>query len=872
MTRLWAELRERVRALVRRRDAEREMEDEFSFHLEMEAEELRRTGVEPDEAMRRARVAFGGTERMKEEVRDARGVRALEDLAFDLRLTFRRLVAQRGFTLVVVLTLGIGIGATTIVYGLLRGVVLAPLPYPDPQRLVMMEEITPDGSRFSVSLPNYRDFQREQRSFSHLAAVADRDVALLGTGDPLSLHAQSASAEYLPMFGIHPVLGRLPTAGEYSRGERTTVLTYALWQDRFGGTPDVLQRAIVLDGEPYSVAGVMPRDFETPGEPALWLPLANAHDAEREDHDLMAIGRLAEGVAIEAAESDLARIATRLGEAYPETNSGWSVQLTSLRERMVGESWPRAAWILMSAVGLLLLLTCVNVASLLLARSLERGRELSLRLALGASRGRLVRQLLTESLVLSGLGALAGIAIAVAFLPLVREALPADTPRLAGVKVEPTMMFVSLALALAVGLMFGMAPAIRAARMRAREALADHARGERPGAGRVREALVATEIALAALLLAGAGFLGTSLLRLQAVDTGFDTAGVLVVPLSLTSERYADGGVQRMVNGLEERLGSLSSVSAVGTSNVTPFGTWGTVVHLSVEGRPSGPGQTTFASWRAVTPGFFSAAGLRLLRGRLLEKADHAPDAPDRIVVTETFANRLFPESDALGKRVAMGVNGTNWREIVGVVEDVRDLEVEQLPAPLFFLPGIGNWANVTLLLRAPGQSAAISPAVRAVIAELDPDLPVPAIEPLADRVRRSTAGPRFYLQVMSGFAFVALLLAAMGVYGTMSYTIARRTKEFGIRLALGARPGSVRRLVLRRAAVVAMVGLTTGTVAAVLLSSALGSMLYESPGVEPLTLAIGAVVLAAVVVLAALIPARRVARISAMRALRVDG
>ncbi len=871
MRRLVAEVRERARALLHRRAAEREMAEELEFHLAMETEANERRGLSPAEAVRRARLDFGGTERVKEEIREARGVQLADQTVRDIGLALRRLRASPGLTLVLLLTLALGIGATTAVYSVVRGVVLRPLAYPAPHELVLIDERTPDGSPFSTSRPTFDDIRTMQRSFSHVAAIGDRTVALIGDGEPVQLQAEAVTADFLPMLGVPPALGRHLLPADEARGERVVVLGHGLWAARFGASPDVIGRSILLDGDPFTVVGVMPERFASPGGGALWMPLPPQPDAEREDHELYVIARLAPGATHAGASAELTGIARRLGELYPETNGGWGLAATDLRTRIVGESWPRSAWLLMGAVSVLLLLACVNVASLLLARAIDRGREMGLRSALGASRGRLVRQIFAESLVLATLGAAGGLMLAVAGVPLLRAILPADTPRLAEVRVDGTALLLTAAVTVVVALLFGLAPAATAGRARPRQALADGARGERRGAGRLREVLVVAEVGLAMVLLVGAGLLMTSFLRLQRVDIGFATDELLIVPLTLPASRYDEAAVGRLVAAAEDRLGGVPGVVAAGGANVAPFGAFGTVTNLSIDGRPSGPGETSFARWRAVTPGFLRAAGVTIRQGRAFRAADFAPDAEQVIVVTETFAQRLFPGESSVERRVAMGVNGTNWRRIVGVVEDVRDLQVGEEPHPLFFMPGLGGWLSVTLFVRTSGDARALAAPVRAVIQEIDPLLPVPVAEPLRERLDRSTAGPRFNLLVMAAFGAVALTLAAIGVYGMMTYTVARRTKEFGIRLALGARPAAVRVMVLRRGGMVVAAGLVIGGSAAALLARVFGGALFGADRFETTTFVAVAAALALVGVAAAAIPAGRATRVNPMQALRVD-
>lgn len=791
-------------------------------------------------------------------------------LAADLRYAVRTLRRSPGFTLVATLTLAIGIGATTTIFSVLNAVVLQPLAYPDPDRLVWVSETTPDGSDFSASEPNYLDFRDRARSFAHLAAATDREVTLLGEGEPERLAGAAVTANYFSVFGVEPALGRTFLREEDAAGAPVVVLSHRLWRSRFGADAGISGRTVDLKGAPHTVVGVMPADFVAPGDPALWLPLAPSPHAERDDHALMIIGRLARGATPDGAAAELRGIARQLGEAHPESNGGWSVRLLSLRERLVGGDLTRTLWILMGAVGLLLLLMSANIANLLLARGAARRREMGLRVALGAGRGRIVRQLLTESLLLSVTGMTAGLLLAAWGVPLVQLLLPAGTPRANEIRVDGAVLGFAVAASLLVGLLFGLFPAIQASSADVRASLQEGSRATSAGGRRIRDALVVGELALAMTLLVAAGLLTNSFLRLQQVDTGFAEGNVLAVPLSLPGPQFEEHGeMARFLAATEARIAALPGVTAVGATNVAPLSGSGTAVNLSVDGRPAGPGETSFARWRSVTPGFFRAAGVRLLRGRGLEPADFRADAPAVIVVTEAFAADLFPGEDPIGRRVAMGVNGTNWRTIVGLVEDVRDIELAEAPQPLFFLPEMGGWPWMTLLVRTTANPESLAPAVRREIWRLDPTVAIPTVEPLAASRSRAVVGPRFNVLLMGGFAAVALVLAVLGIYGIMTHAVVQRTREIGIRMALGARPGQVLTRVLGRGVRLILVGVGLGALAALGFARLLGSLLFDTPPADAVTFVATALLLGVAALASAWIPARRAARSDPLEALR---
>ncbi len=788
----------------------------------------------------------------------------LQDLRFALR-SFRR---GPGFATVAVLTLALGIGATAAVYSVLRAVVLRPLPYASPERLVRVIETTPAGDDFSVSAPTFRDLREQSRSFRLLAALGDREVALLGRGEPTRLTGVTATADYFPLLGVPPTLGRVPTSAEVESGEQVTVLSYRAWQSELGGDPAVLGRTIDLDGAPVKVVGVMPRGFESPGDPDLWLPLRLDPRAEREDHELSVVGRLADGVDRAGAAAELRGIAARLGAQYPQTNGGWGFHVTPLRRWLVPAPVERTVWLLMGAVGLLLVLTCANVSNLLLGRAARRRREIGVRAALGAGRARIARQLFTESVVLAACGALGGALFAAGAVPLLRRLLPADVHPAAAIAVDGGVLAFAAAVAALTAVVFGLLPALTVSAGGLREAATGlRTTGTR---SRTRDALVVAELALAMTLLVGAGLFLTSFLRLEAVDLGVDRQQVLAVPLAPSSQRYSDDERARLLLAIEERVSGLPGVVAVGSSNVEPLSGGGTAIDVAVEGRPAGPGETRFVRWRSVSPGFFRAAGVRLLAGRALRPADYAPEAPAVIVVTRAFARALFGNQDPLDRRVAMGVNGTNWRRIVGVSEDVQDVALAEPPQPLFFIPD-ASWPWMTLLVRTRQDAATLAAPLRHAIWSLAPDLPVPTVEPMSERVAGAARRPRFQLEVMATFAAVALLLAAVGIYGVISQFVALQTREIGVRLALGAAPARILRLVVRRGAALVGAGLVVGGVAALALGRFLGSTLYATPAADPVTFAAVALVLAAVGLASALVPARRATRVDPQTALRAE-
>jgi len=784
----------------------------------------------------------------------------------DLRFALRALARRPGFAALALATLTLGIGATTAVYSVLRAVVLQPLPFAAPERLVRLIATTPEGDDFAVSIPDFRDYREATRSFRALVALADRDVALLGRDEPTRLTGVAASEGYFELLGVRPAFGRPPVAADFAGGADVAVLSDAAWRTHFGGDPAILGRKVDLDGAPVVVVGVMPRGFESPGDPDLWLPLRFDPQAEREDHVLAVVGRLADGVDAGAATAELHGIAKRLGAQFPETNGGWSVRLVPLREWLVPPQVERTVWVLMGGVGLLLLLTCANLSSLLLGRAVERRREIGVRAALGAGRARIARQLLTESALLATLGAAGGALLAALVVPLLPHLLPPDIPHAEAIAVDGGVLAFAAFVAGLAALVFGFAPALAASASGIREAAAGlRTTGAK---SRTRDVLVVAELALAMTLLIGAGLLVSSFLRLQRADLGLDTE-LVAVPLALPQGRN-QGELGRLVLAIEERVAAIPGVVAVGATNVSPLSGGSTAIDLSVEGRASGPGETRSARWRSVTPGFFRASGVALVRGRALRPADYATDAEAVVVVTGALARDLFGKEDPIGRRIAMGVNGDNWRRIVGISEDVRDVALAEPPQPTFFMPELG-WPWMTLLVRAQRDPAALATPVRKAIWSVNANLPVPTVEPMSARVATAVLRPRFQMIVMAGFALVALLLAAVGIYGVISQLVASQTREIGVRLALGAAPAGILRRVLTRGATLVGAGLLLGAVASFALARTMGSLLFETEPADPLTFLGVAGVLAAVGLASVLLPARRAARVEPLRALRAE-
>ena len=785
-----------------------------------------------------------------------------QDLGFAVR-QFRR---RPGFALLATLTAGLGIGAATAIFGMVRAVVLEPLPFPDPERLVSVVELTPGGDDFTLSERNVIDFRERNRTFAALAAFQFTNIALRLPDRPVQVRAMRASADFFEVLGGRAALGRVFTAAEAgAQPAPVVVLSHSLWRDAFGADATLPGRTIVLAGSAHTVIGVMPAGWQPFEATDVWLPQRLDPAADRDGRSLKAVGRLAAVSTTTSARADLAAIQTELGSRFPESNGGWSVDVRPLKDAIVDAETTLAGWTLLGAVGLLLLLSCASVSNLLIARAATRRREITLRTALGASTGRVLRQLMTESVVLALAGGALGVLIAFAAVPALRALSPADTPRLDAVRIDALVMFFAVAVSMAAGLLFGVAPAAHALRVDVRAALAEDGRTTTGHPERLRGLLVSGQVAVAFALLVGVGLLASSLARLNTEDPGLAVRDMLVVPLVLPWDRYDTDDRTRVLREAEERIAAIPGVNAAGFVNIAPFGDWNTAVDLSVEGMAFADDNAPFARWRTVTTRYFDAAGIRIVAGRALGPGDLGPGegAAAAAVVTVAMADQIWGSvENALGRRFAMSRNSTNWMRVVGVAADVEDRSIAEAASPLFFFPDGGWWEAMTLIVRTGQGAASLAPAIRRALWEVDADLPVPTVEPLAERLGRQAAGPRFRMMLMSAFGAVALALALMAVYGVTHLAVSRRTREIGIRLALGADLAGIVRMVLSQSVVLALAGIALGVALALAGALAMQALLFRTSPLDPVVLAGAAALVLAASLLAAWIPARRALRV----------
>ena len=864
-----------------------EVDEEIRFHLECRVEALIAAGMEPAEARREALRRFGAPEKVALQCRSiARSREAAErraglrhELLQDLRWAVRRLRREPGFALALVAILGLGIGAATALFSVADAVVFRSLPFDGADRLVWIDEQTPEGDRFSVSLPNALDWRRSSDSFSALAAFqlrnASFDAAPDGGGEPRRVVAAIVSEEFFAALDVTPALGHLLPAESFVPGSDAgfAVVSDALWRRQLGADPDVVGRTVVLDGRSTVVTGVLPPGATFPEDAQLWAPVqAASRWQDRGNKEFAAIGRLAPGVSLEAAAADLSAVAERLGALYPEPDRGWGVELRPLQRAVVGSQVERALLVLLGSVGLLLLIACVNVSSLLVARGAGRSREMAVRTSLGAPRSRLVRQLLVEATAVGLAGGAAGLVLAAAAVEAVRQWGPAEVPRLASATLDGRVLAFSAAAALVSTAFFGLLPALRTSRTRPGEDLRAGGRTTVAGTARIRATLVVAQLALAVTLLVGAGLTARSYLRLLGVDLGFDSRDVLAVRIDLPETDYPVERRQALARQLRTELSALPGVTGAAASVGAPYAGFYTANQVFVPGLPPQPdGGYPVAQWRSVTPGYFQALDIPLLRGRAFTDEDGA-DAAAAVVVSRAFVEQFWPGGDALGQEVRFGGPDGDPRTVVGVVGDVRDAALDEAPRPTLFLPYQQiPWVHQTWLIETSGRPAAVARAVHATIHRLAPGVPIPEVAPLAANLAGARTNPRFQALLMGAFALAALTLAASGIYGLMAFAVARRRREIGVRMALGARPRAVVALVARQGATLVATGLVVGLAGAWLLAHSLGDLLYRTPPSDGVAFGAALALLAVVGLLAAYLPARRAAAIDPTVALTAE-
>ncbi|MFP5261703.1 MAG: ABC transporter permease [Blastocatellia bacterium] len=810
----------------------------------------------------------------------------IKTVSQDLRYGIRTLAQRPGFAAAAALALALGIGANSAIFSVVNAVLLRSLPYEAPDQLVIVQSTRRQDPRRSgsASYPDFADFRSQNQVFDDMAAFRSRGYTLTGAGEPERIDGARVSASFFQLLGAEPHLGRafLPEEDK-PEAARVVIISHGLWQRRFGGDPDVIGRTLTLDGNSYTVVGVATAGFSFPIEMEkadIWSPLALDGELleQRGAHFLRVIARLKPGVPLQAAQAEMSTIATRLEQQYPEDDTDRVVALYSLYDHLVGGIRP-ALLVLLAVVGFVLLIACSNVANLLLARAATRQREIAIRMALGASRGRIIRQLITESLILAFIGGGAGLLLALWGVESLVALSPANLPRMSGVGVDRWVLGFTLIVSVMTGIIFGLAPAIKASKPDLNDALKEGGRGSTEGFSgrRLRNLLVVSEMALALVVLISAGLLIRSFLRLQQVNAGFDPSNILTMQVELPSSKYKEGvQVSAFFEQVLERINALPGVESAGAVTTLPLSGSNMRTSFTVQNRPAPPpGQEPLAHLRAVTPGYFRTLRIPLLKGQEFGE-NYRKSSPGRIIINDTMARRFWPDEDPIGQRISIGMSTDEdepalW-EIVGIVGDVRHASLDAEPAPEMYVPhSQQSWPFLTLVIRTTSDPMAMAGAARAQVLAVDKDQPVSSVKSMEGMVSASIAQPRFYLLLLGIFAALALTLAAVGVYGVLSYSVTQRMHEIGIRMALGAKPFDVIRLVVGQGLVLSLAGVAVGLVGAYVFTRLMSSMLYGVSATDPVTFAALAVLLMAVALLASYVPARRATKVDPMVALRYE-
>jgi putative ABC transport system permease protein len=801
-------------------------------------------------------------------------------LAQDLRYAFRLLRRQPGFTVVAVATLALGIGATTAVFTVVNGVLLRPLPYADPDRLLLLLNGRSGRLSTSFSPPNYRDVTAQSGVFAVSAAFEGASVTLTGEGDPQRIQASTVTGGFFAALGVQPRYGRAIDDADVAADRHVVVLSDGFWRRQLGARPDTVGRTLHVDGVPYDVIGIAPPDVTFPGTPDLWRPLIftarHLSDAQRGAQWVGVVGRLKPGVELGPANAAIAVVADRLAKEFPRVNDGRRVLATPLQERIVRDIRP-ALLVLLGAVSLVLLIACVNVANLLLARAGARAREVAVRAAVGAGRGRLIRQFLAESLALGGVGAAAGLLVAWAATRALVALGPASIPRLADVAIDGRVLAFAIALAVATSVLFGLVPALATSAASFSRAIAGGRGSVGPSGTRTRKTLVAAEMALAVVLLVGAGLLIRSYQRLSGVDPGFAADHLLTFHISLPEAKYTTtASVLETVTRYVQRLAAAPGVERAAAVFGLPLDSDFSASTSFTRAGEADTADAPSAGLRVVSPDYFATLKIPLRAGRLFDARDDGAGAEVTLINEET-ARRFWPNQNPVGQQINVAVRLVSGvrsgpKTIVGVVGDVKYRGLDITSPPEIYLPYAQHPVDsLTIALRTRGDPLALAPTARGELAAIDRELAIDAVHTMEDLVGRSIAERRFTMLLLAAFATVAMLLAAVGVYGVLAYLVTQRTQEVGVRLAMGASPADVVRLFVREGAIVSLVGVVLGLATAIAAARALTSLVFGVTTTDPLTFAGVAATLALVALLASYLPARRAARVEPMTALRTD-
>lgn len=799
----------------------------------------------------------------------------------DLRFAIRQLIKKPGFTLVVAFTLALGIGANTAIFSVVNAVLLRPLPYPEADGIVYFEGQNPSQgiTDSNISLPDFQDWTSQSTAFSHTAFYWTGNAALaMQGGEPERVPRAGVESTFFDLFGVQPMRGRsfLP-ADDQPNTTTVAILSEGLWKRRFGSDPNVIGKPITVNAVPVTVIGVMPAGFEFPEKTQIWVPSgAESAKEHRDNRSYSALGRLKPGVTLAQAQSQISAIDARLAQSFPETNKGWDARLSRLHDLLVRSVRP-SLLILLGAVGCVLLIACANIANLFLVRAAARQKEVAIRAALGAGRGRIVRQMLTESVFLSSIGGALGLLLSFWLIQLLISISPPDSPRFSEANLDYRVLAFTLAISLVTGIIFGLVPALQSSKLDVTSSLKEGGRsGDSYRRTSSRNLLLMGEVAMSLILLVGAGLLIKSFMRLQEVKPGFNPEHVLIASLSLPSAKYKEDQ-QRVAfyRELTERLKALPGVQVVGASVNLPLGASNYMIGRAFipEGRPMNVDEAVDAAYSTITPAYFEAMQIPLLAGRVFNELDN-DNAPKVVIINRTAAIKHFGSvTAAIGKRLTIWRDEKFPREIVGVVGETKTATLEQESNAQTYTPHAqdGSWGFMALVIRTSGDPAAITNSLRREVLSLDKDLPIFNVETMNDVISTSIGSRRLSASLLTVFAGVALLLAAIGTYGVMAYTVAQRSRELGIRIALGAARKDVFKLILGQGVSLVSIGIGIGLIGALAASRALSSVLYGVGSLDAGAFAIAIVSLAVVALLACFLPARRATLVDPIIALRAE-
>ena len=871
------ELRRRLWFLFRGSQFSDEMEEEMRFHLERKTEQNRISGMSADEARYAARRRFGNAALLKEKSREAWGWNALDHFAQDVKLAVRALSRNPAFTLIVVLTLAFGIGVNTAIFSAVNALLLNPYPFPQADRIVSVEARHISGKNSNTGYQDFLDWQRQNAVFDTMAITPwTGEYTLTGHGEPQRIAGGGTTADFLRVLGIQPVLGRFFTAEEDQPGApRVAILTNSTWRQLFGADPGILGRALTLDGQQVTIVGVLPPGFVFPGiETCEFLtPLHGSSSLGRTQHQYGVVARLKPAISVEQAQSDMNTIARRLEQQYPSTNTGWGVKVQPLRDALA-EDLRTPAMVMSAVVGFVLLLACINVSGLLLARSFGRAKEIAIRASLGAGRGRIVREMLTETVLLSVSGGAVGILLALWLMDILRKAAPQEFALDSTLHLNPAVLIFTLLVSLLTGIVSGLVPAWASSGAEPNSILKNDGNvwSRARSRNRLMSCLVAGEVALSVILLAGAGLLVKSFIAALHIETGLRVDHVLTFELDLPRAKYSSGAqTAAFYRDLLDRFKNSAGIESAAAVSTLPMTGGMSAGGFQVEGRPKAADWVdTMVQYNESTPGYFRTVGIPVLRGRDFDERDREASLPVAIV-NDTLARQFFPGEDPIGQRYKDAYDG-KWRTIVGVVASVKNQQPMNPPIPGVYAPyaqSPGRWMWITV--RARGDAAQLTDTARTAVGSLDHDLPLLMVRTMSEVVSDSLSAPRLLMQCLAGFAIFALLLDAIGIYGIVEYSVRQRKHEMGIRVALGASYSNVVTLVLRRGTLPAAVGVLLGLPVALAASGVLRTLLY---GISPrdLTVFAGVPVILLIIALgASFLPARRAAKVDPIIALRCE-